>query len=67
MEGKRKVYIIWSVLVTTILIVFFGLYYSVGFTGDNLQAILVGLFIFAGAMAGANVGEHFAKARLNGK
>lgn len=54
---------------TVVVLILSGMYSYVTkivLTGDQLTNIIVVFMVFVGAMAGANVGEHFAKAK-NGK
>lgn len=58
--------IFYSTMIATVGLLVFAIARGIVFTGDNFTNILIFVLVFAGAMAGANVGEHFAKAKLNG-
>jgi len=62
----RKMQMFYATVVVVILSGAFSLMAKITLTGDQLTNIIVVFMVFVGAMAGANVGEHFAKAK-NGK
>ena len=62
----RKMQMFYATIFVIILMGIFSFFTSVTFTGDQLTNIIVVFMVFVGAMAGANVGEHFAKAKANG-
>ena len=53
----------YATVVVLILSGVFSFMAKITLTGDQLTNIIVVFMVFVGAMAGANVGEHFAKAK----
>ena len=63
----RKMQMFYGTVFVLILSGAFTLFAGVKITGDQLTNLIMVFMVFVGAMAGANVGEHFAKAKLNSK
>ena len=57
----RKMQIFYSTIIFELIIILFAMFLGVTFTSDNLTVILQFTLLFAMVMAGANVGEWFAK------
>ena len=63
----RKMQIFYGSLVIILGFFVFAGITGVEFSSENLSTTMMWFLIWSGAMAGANVGEHFAKAKMNGK
>ena len=59
----RKMQMFYATVVVVVLSGVFSLIAGIPLTGDQLTNIVIVFMVFVGAMAGANVGEHFANAR----
>ena len=59
----RKMQMFYATVVVLILSGVFTFMAKITLTGDQLTNIIIVFMVFVGAMAGANVGEHFAKAK----
>ena len=59
----RKMQVFYTTMAMVTVLLLYSMFKGIVLTGDNLTNILMMVLIFAGAIAGANVGEHFADAR----
>lgn len=63
----RKMQMFYMTVIVLILSGVFALVGKVTITGEQLTNLIMVFMVFVGAMAGANVGEHFAAAKIGKK